>query len=248
MSIVIKNQTQLAHMREAARILAKTFALMEASVRPGITTGELCRIAETFIRANGGVPTFLGYRGFPAAICVSVNEEVIHGIPGLRRLKNGDIVSIDMGVCKNSFNADAARTYPVGEILPEHARLIEVTRQSYFEGAALACAGLHLHGIGAAVEAYVARHGFSVVREWCGHGIGRTLHEDPQIPHYKMDKRGPRLAKGMTLCIEPMVNEGGHEVKILEDTWTVATVDGKYSAHYENTLIVTDGAPEIITL
>ena len=248
MGIFIKNDMQVAYMRTASQICARTHELLASHTKPGITTGELSKIAEEYIRGQGATPTFLGYRGFPAAICASVNEQVIHGIPGLTRLKSGDIVSIDIGVCYKRFHGDAARTHAVGIIDPEHQRLINVTRDSFFEGIHYARLGHHLHEISAAIDDYVTARGFSVVREWCGHGIGRQLHEDPQIPHYKQDNRGPRLLRGMTLAIEPMINAGGHELSMLDDTWTVVTQDGKYSAHYENTILITTGEPEILTL
>jgi len=248
MGIFIKNDSQIAYMRTASQICARTHELLASYIKPGLTTGELNKIAEEYIRGQGATPTFLGYRGFPAAICTSVNEQVIHGIPGLTRLKSGDIVSIDIGVCYKRFHGDSARTHAVGSIDPECQRLIDVTRDSFFEGMRYAKHGHHLHEISGAIDDYVTNRGFSVVREWCGHGIGRQLHEDPQIPHYRQENRGPRLTKGMTLAIEPMINLGGHELSMLNDTWTVVTQDGKCSAHYENTILITTGEPEILTL
>ena len=235
-------------MRKASKIVSQTHELLEKNVRPGITTIELNQIAEEFIRGKGAIPSFLGYRGFPASICVSVNEEVIHGIPGLRRLKSGDIVSIDIGVTFQRFHGDAARTYPVGDVSSEHLKLIEVTRDCFFEAIKYAAAGRHLHELSAAVQDYAESHGCSVVRDWCGHGIGRQLHEDPNVPHTRQKKRGPRLVSGMTLAIEPMINLGTYEVSQLEDTWTIVTKDGKHSAHYENTILITADSPEILTL
>ena len=248
MGIFIKNDDQIAIMRAASRIVAKTHEMLARHIRPGISTGELNDIADGFIRSQGATPSFLGYRGFPAACCISVNEQVIHGIPGLRKLKNGDIVSIDIGVCYKRFHGDAARTHPVGEVSPAHRQLMEVTQQCFFEAMPYARPGHHLHELSAAVGDYAARHGFGVVTDWCGHGIGRNLHEDPQIPHTAQKTRGPRLQKGMTLALEPMINLGTHELNTLPDTWTIVTKDGKYSAHYENTLLITDGEPEILTL
>jgi len=248
MGIFIKNDSQIVLMRTASQICARTHEHLASYIKPGITTAELSRIAEEYIRGQDAKPTFLGYRGFPGAICTSVNDEVIHGIPGLRRLKSGDIVSIDIGVCYKRFHGDAARTHPVGAISAEHQRLIDVTRDSFFDCMRYARQGCHLHEMSAAIDDYVTSRGFSVVREWCGHGIGRQLHEDPQIPHTRQEKRGPRLVKGMTLAIEPMVNMGSHELNMLDDNWTVLTQDGKYSAHYENTILVTTGEPEIMTL
>jgi len=249
MGIFVKNDEQAGRVRAASKIVARTHELLEQYIRPGVTTGELNQIAEEYIRSQGGQPSFLGYRGFPAATCVSVNEQVIHGIPGSRRLKSGDIVSVDIGVCLNKFHGDAARTHPVGDVAPEHRQLIDVTRQSFFEALQYARHGRHLHEISACVEAYVTSFGYSVVREWCGHGIGRSMHEDPQIPHYRMPSRGPRLEKGMTLCVEPMINLGKADIEMLNDNWTVVTKDGKYSAHYENTILITaSGEPELLTV
>jgi len=248
MGIFIKNDSQVALMRTASQICKRTHELLASYIKPGQTTDELNKIAEEYIRGQGATPTFLGYRGFPKAICTSVNEQVIHGIPGMMRLKSGDIVSIDIGVCYKRFHGDAARTHAVGDVTPEHRRLIDATRESFFEGIRYARHGHHLHEVSAAIGDYVASQGFFVVQEWCGHGIGRQLHEDPQIPHYRQENRGPRLAKGMTLAIEPMVNLGGHELSMLDDTWTVVTQDGKYSAHYEDTILITTGEPDILTL
>ena len=248
MGIFIKNDSQVALMRTACQICARTHELLISYIKPGITTAELSQIAEEYIRGQGAIPTFLGYRGFPGAICASVNEQVIHGIPGLSRLKSGDIVSIDIGVCYKRFHGDAARTHPVGKIMDEHQRLIDVARDSFFDSMRYARLGCHLHEISAAIDDYVTSRGFSVVREWCGHGIGRQLHEDPSVPHTRQETRGPRLVKGMTLAIEPMVNAGGHELNMLDDNWTVVTQDGKFSAHYENTICITTGDPEIMTL
>jgi methionyl aminopeptidase len=250
--IVIKNERQIGLMRSACRIVAETFQLLEGYIQAGIATKELDRLAEGFIRSKGAVPSFLGYRlvndEFPASICVSVNEEVIHGIPGKRRLADGDIVSIDIGAYKDGFHGDAARTYPVGSVSPDRTALIDVTKRSFFEAIMYARNGRHLHEMSAAVDSFVSAYGYSVVREFCGHGVGRQMHEDPQIPFCRQQSRGPRLQKGMTLAIEPMVNAGTHEVRILNDNWTVVTTDGKCSAHYENTILITDGAPEILTV
>jgi methionyl aminopeptidase len=248
MGIFVKNDSQIAKMRAAGKIVAKAHELLEAHIRPGITTGELDKIAEDYILSQNAIPSFKGYREYPAATCLSINNEVIHGIPGLRRLKNGDIISIDIGVELDRFHGDAARTHPVGEVTPRHKQLIEVTRQSFFEAIKYARHGNHLNEVSSAVEAYVAPFGYTVVREWCGHGIGSKLHEDPQIPNYRAKKRGPKLAKGMTLAIEPMVNVGKADIRIMDDEFTVVTADGKYSAHYENTILITHGEPEILTL
>ena len=248
MGIFIKNDNQIAIMRHASRICANTHEELARHVKPGISTGELNKIAHDYILSQGAKPTFLGYRGFPAAACISVNDEVIHGIPGIRKLKSGDIVSVDIGVKYNNFHGDAARTHAVGTISDIHRRLIETAKKSFFEGIKYAKAGFPLHDISAAVGDYVESQGFSVVEDWCGHGIGRQLHEDPQVPHKRQDKRGPRLSRGMTLCIEPMINTGSGETITRNDTWTVVTRDGGFSAHYENTILITDGEPDVLTI
>jgi len=252
MGIFIKNDGQIQKMRVASKIVAETFDLLERHIRPGMATRDLNAIAEDYIRSQGAEPSFLGYKmtgeGFPAAICCSVNEEVIHGIPGLRRLKNGDIVSIEIGADIDRTHGDAARTYIIGTAVPERQMLVDVTRQSFFEAMTYARHGRHLHELSNAVESYVQRYGFTIVREFCGHGIGRKMHEDPQIPFYKQQNRGPRLQKGMALAIEPMVVAGKADIRILNDNWTVVTKDGKCAAHYENTIVITDGEPDILTL
>ena len=248
MAIIIKNEEQIALMRRASRICRDAHELLASNIRHGVTTLELCRIAEDYILSQDARPAFLGYRGFPAAICVSINNEVIHGVPGNRRLKKGDIIAIDIGVAYKRYHGDAARTHAVGDVSGRHRELIDVTRGSFFEGIRYAKESHRLHDISAAIERYVEGAGFSIVRDWCGHGIGRQIHEDPQIPHTKQDAGGPRLKRGMTLAIEPMVNAGSHELKMLNDTWTVVTSDGEYSAHYEDTVLVTDGEPEVLTL
>ena len=248
MGIFIKNDEQVALMRTASRICAKTHGLLSSMIKPGITTGELNRAAEEYIRSQDAKPSFLGYRGFPAAICTSVNNEVIHGVPGLRKLRNGDIVSIDIGVCYKRFHGDAARTHGVGKVSESSRKLIDVTEKCFFEALKYATPEHRLHDMAGAIEDYVVNNGFSVVREWCGHGIGRQVHEDPQIPHTRQDKRGPRLSRGMTLAIEPMVNAGTYDIYMRDDTWTVITKDGEYSAHYENTVLITDGEPDVLTI
>jgi methionyl aminopeptidase len=252
LGIFVKNDNQLEKMRAASRIVAETHRLLEKHIRPGVATRELNKIADDYIRSQGAIPSFLGYKmtgdGFPASVCISINEEVIHGIPGLRRLKNGDIVSIDIGACLDKFHGDAARTHAVGEISPEKQTLIEAAEKCFFDAMAYARHGFHLHEVSLAVEHQAAQYGFSVIREFCGHGIGRKMHEDPQIPFTKQQSRGPRLQKGMTLAIEPMIAAGKSDIKILGDNWTVVTKDGKAAAHYENTIVITDGEPEILTL
>jgi methionyl aminopeptidase len=248
MGIFIKNDEQTALMRRASHIVRETHELLARHIKPGVTTGELDKIAHDYIVSQDATPSFLGYRGYPASTCISINNEVIHGIPGIRRLKSGDIVSIDVGACYQRFHGDAARTHPVGEVNDTHQRLIDTAQKSFFEGIKYAKAGHRLHEISAAIGDYVKAQGFSVVEEWCGHGIGRQLHEDPQIPHTRQDTRGPALRPGMTLAIEPMINTGVGETVTLDDTWTVITKDGGYSAHYENTVLITDGEPDVLTL
>ena len=248
MAIIIKTDEQISIMRKASQICRGAHEMIASNIRHGVTTLELCQIAEDYIRSQDATPAFLGYRGFPASICTSINNEVIHGVPGSRKLKKGDIISIDIGVTYKRFNGDAARTHAVGKVSSRHQKLIEVTRGSFFEGIKYAKESNRLHEISAAIEQFVIDAGFSIVKDWCGHGIGRQVHEDPQIPHIKQDKGGPRLKRGMTFAIEPMVNAGSHELNMLKDTWTVITLDGEYSAHYEDTLLITDGQPDVLTL
>jgi len=246
--IIIKSQREIELMRKAGEITALALKEIEKHIKPGITTMELDKIAEEFILSHNATPAFKGYRGFPASICTSINEEVVHGIPGLRRLKDGDIISIDIGAVYQGYNGDAARTFPVGQVHPEAMRLIEVTQQSFFEGIAYAKQGYRLSDISHAIQAYVEKHNYSVVRDYVGHGIGQNMHEAPQIPNFGPPGKGPRLKAGMTLAIEPMVNMGGYEVYTLDNNWTVVTKDGSLSAHYENTIAITDGEPEILTI
>ena len=248
MAITIKSPEQIKKMRAAGDILRRLDLVLQAEIKAGITTKELDTIAEDFIRSNGAIPGFKGYGGFPGTLCISVNEEVIHGIPGPRKLKDGDIVSIDMGSIVDGFYGDCARTYGVGEISEADKKLIEVTKQSFFEGIKYAKAGNHLYEISAAIQKYVESNGFSVVRDFVGHGIGRNLHEDPPVPNYKPMGRGVKLQKGMCLAVEPMVNAGGWKVKVLSDGWTTVTADGSRAAHYENSFCITDVEPEIFTL
>lgn len=248
MAITIKNEKQIEYMRIAGRITGEVLNLLESKIHEGISTKELDEIAEEYIRSQGAVPSFKGYGGFPASICASVNEEIIHGIPGKRVLKNGDIISVDVGAYINGFHGDAARTFAVGEISDEAKKLIDVTKQSFFEGIKFAKAGNHLFEISGAIQQYVESNGFSVVRDYVGHGIGSDMHEAPQIPNYKTNVRGPRLCKGMALAIEPMVNAGDYKIKVLADGWTVITKDKRLAAHYENTVLITDGEPELLTL
>ncbi len=236
-------------MREAGRLLSIVHDEMAKHVRPGISTMELNKIGEDKIRSFGCIPSFLNYEGYPASICISVNDRVVHGIPSRHEiLKEGDIVSLDAGLIYQGYHSDAARTWAVGEISPEARKLVDVTQQSFFEGIKLAKAGNHLYDISAAIEEYVTRYGFTCVRDLVGHGIGTSMHEDPQIPNFRQHRRGVKLQAGMTLAIEPMVNMGSWEVRILDDDWTVVTEDGSLSSHYENTILITDGEPEILSL
>lgn len=245
--IILKSDRELTYMRDAGKIVAETLAELKKAVKPEVTTLELDRIAEEYIKKRGAVPTFKGYNGFPGNICASVNEEVVHGIPGLRKLKNGDNVSIDVGALINGYNGDAAITVGVGQIDDEVQKLLDVTEESLYQGIEKAIAGNRLYDISHAIQTYSEKHGFGVVRDYVGHGIGRSMHEDPQVPNYGSPGRGPRLKSGMTLAIEPMINMGTPEVKTLNDNWTVVTLDGKRSAHFEHTIAITGDKPEILT-
>ena len=246
--IVIKNGQELQDMRKACKITAAARALAGEMVRPGMTTEAIDKAVREFIVSQGAKPSFLGYRGFPASTCISVNNTVIHGIPGGKVLQEGDIVSVDVGAYYKGFHGDCAATFPCGAISAEAQRLIDVTKQSFFEGIAFAKRGYRVSDISHAVQAHVESNGFSVVRAFVGHGVGAQLHEEPEVPNFGNPGRGPRLLPGMTLAIEPMVNEGVHDVRVLKDGWTVVTADGKLSAHYENTVLITDGEPEILTV
>lgn len=249
MSVTIKTAREIELMREAGRLLEKVHDELAEFIRPGISTLDIDRFGEKLIRNFGCTPNFLNYNGYPASICVSVNDEVVHGIPKKNRiLQEGDIVSLDAGLIYKGYHSDAARTHAVGQISPEARQLIDVTRQSFFEGIKYAKAGNHLHDISAAIGNYAQRFGYGVVRDLVGHGIGTHLHEDPQIPNFAQNRRGVRLIPGMTLAIEPMINQGRADVEWLNDDWTVVTQDGSLSAHYENTILITEGEPEILTL
>lgn len=249
MAITIKSEREISRMREAGKILADVHDRLEEIIKPGISTLDIDRKGEELIRKAGCIPSFLNYEGYPASICVSVNDEVVHGIPtDSRKLQEGDIVSLDAGVIYEGYHSDAARTYGVGTISEESKRLIEITRLSFYEGIKNAYAGNHLHDISASIQKFVEKNGLSVVRDLVGHGVGAQLHEEPQIPNYKPVGRGPKLRPGMTLAIEPMVNAGDWKIWILEDDWTVVTRDGSNSAHYENTILITEGEPEILSL
>jgi methionyl aminopeptidase len=245
--ITLKSAREISHMREAGRIVAMALQELGKRVAPGVTTGELDQFAEEFIRKAGAEPAFLGYQGFPASICASVNDEVVHGIPGLRKLENGDIISIDVGTVYNGYVGDSAMTFAVGEISAEASRLLQVTRQSLLEGIERAVPGNRIGDISAAVQQYVEKHGYQVVRDFVGHGVGSHMHEDPQIPNFGRAGMGPRLQPGMTIAIEPMVNVGTHEVKVMPNHWTAVTRDHSLSAHFEHTILITGGQPEILT-
>lgn len=249
MSVTIKSEKEIELMREAGRILAIVHEELKEFVRPGISTLDIDKKGYEIIKSFDCIPSFLHYEGYPASICVSVNDEVVHGIPSKKRiLHDGDIVSLDAGVIYKGYHSDAARTWAVGEVSPEAKRLMEVTEQSFYEGIKFAKAGCHLFDISAAIEDYVVAHGYSCVRDLVGHGIGTALHEDPQIPNFRQRRRGPKLLPGMTLAIEPMVNIGRADVCWLDDDWTVVTEDESLSAHYENTVLITDGEPELLSI
>ena len=246
--ITLKSSHEIQLMRQAGKITAAARALAGAMVAPGVTTREIDKAVRRFIKSKGAQPSFLGYSGFPASVCVSVNDEVIHGIPGNRVLREGDIVSIDVGAFKDGYHGDCAGTYPCGRIDPEAARLIEVTRQSFFEGLKYAREGYRLPDLSGAIQRYVEANGFSVVREYVGHGIGIQMHESPEVPNYVEPRAGrPRFLRGMTIAVEPMVNAGTAGVVVMPDGWTVKTADGRLSAHYENSILITDGEPELLT-
>lgn len=247
--ISIKSRSEVEKMRIAGKITGDALRLIEKNIRPGITTRELDKIAYDFIKKQGAKPSFLNYNGFPASICASVNDKVIHGIPSKDIvLAEGDIISIDMGACKDGYHGDAARTFAVGKISDEAQRLIDVTKESFFEGIKYATHGAKVGDVSAAIQEYVEKNGYSVVRDFVGHGIGRSLHEDPSVPNFGTKGRGAKLAAGMTIAVEPMVNMGDCDVVVLDDDWTVETEDGSISAHYENTILITRGACEILTL
>lgn len=249
MAVSIKSAREIELMRESCHILSLVHDELGREVKPGMSTKEIDLLGEKLIRSYDCVPNFLNYNGYPASICVSVNDEVVHGIPTHERiLQEGDIVSLDAGLIYKGYHSDAARTHAVGQISREAAKLIEVTRQSFFEGIKQAKAGNHLFDISRAIDEYVSAFGYGVVRDLVGHGIGTRLHEEPQIPNFTQRRRGIRLVPGMTLAIEPMINMGTWEVEWLDDDWTVVTQDGSLSAHYENTILITEGEPEILTL
>ena len=248
MAVTIKSQREINLMREAGKILAITHEALAKALKPGISTWEIDRLGEEIIRSYGCVPSFKNYQGYPASICISVNDEVVHGIPSKKRiLKEGDIVSLDAGVIYKGYHSDAARTHGVGEISPEATQLIEVIKQCFFEGIKYAKSGNHLNDVSSAIQAYAESFGYGVVRDLVGHGIGNHLHEDPEVPNFARRKKGIRLQPGMTLAIEPMINAGKLYVRWLDDDWTVITKDGSLSAHYENTILITEEEPEILS-
>lgn len=246
--ITLKSEREIELMRRAGKITAAARALAGEMVKPGATTQEIDKAVYRFIRSQGAQPSFLNYNGYPASVCVSVNDEVIHGIPGKRVLREGDIVSVDVGAYIGGFHGDCAATYACGKISDEAQKLIDVTRQSFFEGIKFAREGNRLSDVSHAIQEYVEANGFSVVREYVGHGIGRAMHESPEVPNFGLPGHGPKLLRGMTLAVEPMVNAGAAAIRQMPDGWTVKTRDGKYAAHYENTILITAGEPELLTV
>jgi methionyl aminopeptidase len=246
--MTLKSDREIQKMREAGRIVAEVHEMIRAAIVPGVTTQELDAMAEAEIVRQGGIPAFKGYGGFPGTICASVDHQVVHGIPNSLQLAEGSIISIDIGVLKEGYFADSAKTHPVGKISEEAERLIQVTRQSFYEGLKYCREGFRLSDIGHAIQSYVEANGYSVVRDLVGHGIGTELHEDPQVPNFGFPNKGPRLRKGLVLAIEPMVNQGTYHVETLLDNWTVVTLDNKLSAHYEHTVAITEGEPLLLTV
>ena len=246
--ITLKSAREIEAMRRAGKITAAARALAGDMVKPGVTTREIDKAVYQFIKSQGAEPSFLHYNGYPAGVCISVNDEVIHGIPGKRVLREGDVVSVDVGAYIGGFHGDCAATYACGSISDEARRLIDVTRQSFFEGIRYAREGFRISDIGHAVQEYVEANGFSVVREYVGHGVGREMHEAPEVPNYGAPGHGPKLLRGMTIAVEPMVGAGAAEIRQMPDGWTVKTADGKYAAHYENTVLITSGEPELLTV
>ena len=249
MAVTIKSSREIELMREAGKILAKTHDELEKNLKPGMSTWDIDRIGEEIIRSYGCIPSFKNYNGYPASICVSVNDEVVHGIPHKKHyIQGGDIVSLDAGVIYKGYHSDAARTHGIGEISEEAKKLIEVTRQSFFEGIKFAKPGNHLNDISTAIQKYAESFGYGVVRDLVGHGIGAHLHEDPEVPNFARKRKGILLQPGMTLAIEPMINAGSYDVVWMDDDWTVVTEDGSLSAHYENTILITEDGPEILSM
>lgn len=245
--ITLKSEHEIELMRRAGKITAAARALAREMVKPGVTTQQIDKAVYHFIKSQSAVPSFLNYNGYPASVCVSVNDEIIHGIPGKRVLREGDIVSVDVGAYIGGFHGDCAGTYPCGQVSDEALDLIRVTQQSFFEGIKFAREGYRLSDISHAVQEYAESHGYSIVREYVGHGIGRRMHESPEVPNFGNPGHGPRLLRGMTIAVEPMVNAGSAAIRQMSDGWTVKTADGKNAAHYENTILITDGDPELLT-
>ena len=245
--VAIKSKKEIELMKIAGRITGETLKVIEEHVKPGISTEEIDRIAEQYIKKQGCTPSFKNYAGFPKSVCASVNAEIIHGIPSKKPLKEGDILSIDVGACYKGYHGDAARTFAVGKISDEAQRLIDVTRESFFKGIEFAKEGYRISDISGAIQNYVEENGYSVLRKYCGHGVGRNLHEDPEVPNYVSAMRGIRIKAGMCLAIEPMVNQGTKDGYVASNDWTVITKDGKLSAHYENSVLITDGEPYLLT-
>lgn len=247
--IIIKSDQEIDLMRESGKVTGFILKELENFIRPGISTADIDKFVEDTIRKNGMIPSFKGYGGFPASACVSINDEVVHGIPDKKRiLMDGDIVSVDVGSTYKGYVSDAARTYPVGTISDVARRLIDATRDSFFAGLEYCKVGYRLSDISHAIQVKAESEGFSVIRDFVGHGVGQNMHEDPQIPNYGKPGKGPRLQKGMTLAIEPMITQGSYEVDVLQDNWTAVTIDGGLAAHYENTVVITDGEPQLLTL
>lgn len=246
--IILKTKREIEIMKKAGRLVAQSHELVKSYIKPGVTTKELDQLVEEFLRSQNAIPTFKGYGGFPFSICASVNEEVVHGFPTDRKLVEGDIVSIDIGATFEGYVGDSAKTFYVGEVNDEKQRLVEATRQSFYEGIKFAKTTYRLSDISHAIQQYAESQGFSVVRDYVGHGVGKNMHESPQIPNFGKPGKGPRLQEGMVLAIEPMINAGTYHVKVLDNDWTVVTVDGKPSAHYEHTVAITDGEPELLTV
>lgn len=246
--IIIKNSNEIEFMRQAGKVVGETLLRLEEMIMPGISTAELDRFAEEFITKQGAKPSFKGYGGFPGTLCISVNDEVVHGIPGKRILQEGDLVTLDCGAYLNGFHGDAARTFPVGKVSDQAAKLIRVTEESFFKGLEKAIIGNRLTDISYEIQKHVEANGFSVVRDYVGHGIGRDLHEDPEVPNFGKPGRGAKLTAGMVLAIEPMVNMGDFKVRTLKDRWTVVTCDGSLSAQYENTVVILPDGPQLLTL
>lgn len=246
--IILKARREIEIMRKAGRLVAQSHELVRQYIKPGVTTKELDELVEDFLRSNNAIPTFKGYNGFPFSICASVNEEVVHGFPSDRKLIAGDIISVDIGATFDGYVGDSAKTFVVGDVDEEKKHLVEATKQSFYEGIKFAKLSYRLSDISHAIQAYAESQGLSVVRDYVGHGVGKKMHESPQVPNFGKPNKGPRLQEGMVLAIEPMINAGVYNVKVLEDGWTVVTADGKPSAHYEHTVAITDGEPELLTL